>query len=183
MKRVTGIILSTLLCLTPAYAADNFDPETGLRIHNYTMPTPETVPGATRINVQKAHQLWQSGAAFIDVLPIPQSRYDELDGTWPEHPERISIPGSFWLPNTGFGRPDEDMQAYLRKNLTRIAGGPFEPIVVFCIGSCWMGWNAAQHAVSAGFENVYWFPEGTDAWRKNGFPQEVSEPVPVDVDL
>ena len=99
-------------------------------------------------------------ALFVDVLSITVGRYDELDGFWPEDtPVRESIPNSIWLPNVGFGRPDQDMQDYLMSNVSdRAQAG--DPIVVFCIDSCWMGWNATQHLANAGYSNVHWFPQG-----------------------
>lgn len=162
-----------------AWAAD-FDPETGLRIHNYTYATPDSVPGGTRIEVDQAHRLWEQGALFVDVLSITTGRYDEIDGTWPEHPERFTIPGALWLPNVGFGRPQDDMQAYLQQNIE--ANWDQQPIVVFCIADCWMGWNATQHLAEMGYQPLYWFANGTDAWAAAGYPLVQIEPVPVELD-
>lgn len=178
--RILGVI--GIFWASTAMAAERFDPETGLRINHYTEATPKSVPGAQTINVDQAHQLWQQEALFVDVLSITVGRYDELDGFWPEDtPVRESIPNSIWLPNVGFGRPDQDMQDYLMSNVSdRAQAG--DPIVVFCIDSCWMGWNATQHLANAGYSNVHWFPQGTDHWGQAGYPLAVVEPIPVDVD-
>lgn len=173
-------VLWFLVFAWPALASD-FDPDTGLRIHHYTQPTPDSVPGGTRIDVNQAYQLWQHGAQFIDVLSISQGRYDEFDGTWPAHPERFTIPGAVWLPNVGFGRPQSDMQAYLRHNLVNQIDTN-SPVVVFCIADCWMGWNATQHVAAMGYQQVYWFAEGTDAWAAAGYDLSLVQPEPVPVE-
>lgn len=171
---------AVLLVGIVANAAD-FDPDTGLRIHNYTATTPDSIPGGTRIDVDRAYDLWQQGALFVDVLSISQGRYDELDGTWPEHSPRNTIPGAIWLPNTGFGRPSQDMQEYLMTQV-QDALAPDQAIVVFCVADCWMGWNALQHLSAMGYQDLYWFADGTTAWESSGYPVELVEPVPVDVD-
>ena len=179
---ITKLIGGLLSAIALAATAADFDPQTGFRVHNYTQPTPEQVPGGTTIDAGQAHVLWESGALSIDVLSITTGRYDELDGTWPDHPTRMSIPGSLWLPNVGFGRPEDDMQAYLQENLAERLKTLNDPVVVFCIDSCWMGWNAAQHVSNFGYSKVYWFPQGTDAWESEGFPMAQSEPLAVNLD-
>ena len=32
-----------------------------------------------------------------------------------------------------------------------------------------MSWNAAKRALSWGYSNVAWYPDGTDGWRTPGF--------------
>ena len=41
-----------------------------------------------------------------------------------------------------------------------------------------MSWNAAKRALTYGYSQVYWFPEGTDGWDAAGLPLEPSEPEP-----
>lgn len=167
-----------------ARAADSdFDPDTGLRIHHYTTETPMTVPGGTRVGAWEVEALARAGAVLLDVLSIPEGRYDELDGTWPEHAPRQNIPGSVWTPNVGFGVSEDDMQAYLSETVGRLTGGSlWHPIVVYCIKDCWMGWNATQHLVDLGYRSVFWFADGTDAWLAAGLPVAASEPLAVNVD-
>ena len=42
-----------------------------------------------------------------------------------------------------------------------------------------MSWNAAKRAISYGYSNVHWYPEGTDGWAEAGLPLAGAEPVPV----
>ena len=110
-------------------------------------------------------------------------RYDELDGSWPDYPARENIPGSLWLPNVGYGQPADDMQTYFVSSVNAAADGQRDtPIVVYCVSSCWMGWNAVQHLSRAGFTRLYWYPDGTDGWLTAGYPVSMSEPVPVEID-
>jgi rhodanese-related sulfurtransferase len=41
-----------------------------------------------------------------------------------------------------------------------------------------MSWNAAKRAMSLGYSNVAWYPEGADGWAKAGHPLEPREPEP-----
>jgi PQQ-dependent catabolism-associated CXXCW motif protein len=50
--------------------------------------------------------------------------------------------------------------------------------VFFCLKDCWMSWNAGKRALSLGYTNVIWFPEGTDAWQQAGFDLVKATPVP-----
>jgi PQQ-dependent catabolism-associated CXXCW motif protein len=39
-------------------------------------------------------------------------------------------------------------------------------LVIYCQADCWMSWNAAKQALSYGYTNVAWYPEGTDGWQR-----------------
>lgn len=164
------------------YASEtSFDPETGLRIHHYTDPVPASVPGGVTLDTAGvAALIAREAVTLIDVLSINDVRYDELDGTWSGYPPRENIPGSLWLPNVGYGQPAEDMHRYLLEAVTDAVGGDQRaPILVYCVSSCWMGWNAVQHLARAGFTRVYWYPEGTDGWIAAGYSVAPSEPLAV----
>lgn len=165
-------------------ADTNFDPDTGLRIHHYTDPVPESVPGGVTIDTAQAKALVDRGdVILLDVISINDVRYDELDGSWPDFPVRKNIAGSLWLPNVGYGKPAPDMLRYLLDTVAEATDSQVEhPIMVYCISDCWMGWNAVQHLANAGYRTVFWYPEGTDGWVASGFPVVLSEPVPVEVD-
>lgn len=160
-----------------------FDPESGLRIHQYTEAVPARVPGGTVVDTEAVRTLIAEGAVLIDVLSINDVRYDELDGTWPEFPERRHIPGSLWLPNVGFGRPAPDMMRYLLNQVGQATNQTKQvPIVVYCVPNCWMGWNAVQHLARNGYKRVYWYPDGTEAWTATGGDSVIAEPQPVEVE-
>jgi PQQ-dependent catabolism-associated CXXCW motif protein len=173
------------VCAQSSIAADaDFDPDTGLRIHHYTDPVPDSVPGAVTLSTEGAYSLVTRGdVVLLDVISINDVRYDELDGSWPEFPERRHIEGSLWLPNVGFGRPAPDMLKYLIDTTKEATEGRLDQaIMVYCISDCWMGWNAVQHLARGGFSQVYWYPEGTDGWTAAGYSVVLAEPIPVSVE-
>jgi len=162
---------------------DLFHPENGLRIGRYRAPTPDAVPGGTRITAQELKELLKKPAALVDVFGAASSRFDELDGTWLVSKERQSIPGATWLPEVGRGSSGPEMQAYFAENLERLTEGDKNcPLILFCIADCWMSWNAVQHATGLGYTRVYWFAEGTDGWLDEGWELVPVEPIPVNVD-
>ena len=119
------------------------------------------------------------GAVPIDVLPRPPRPKGLPEGTiWRPRP-RYNIPGSVWLPNTGFGALSEEVEGYFHDNLESLTEGDKDrPLLFYCLADCWMSWNAAKRAIAYGYTGVRWFPEGTDAWTAMGLPTEKSDPVP-----
>jgi PQQ-dependent catabolism-associated CXXCW motif protein len=152
----------------------------GFRQGDYRTPTPERLTGARTIATDEAAALWRSkGAAFVDVMPQAPRPANLPAGTiWRDRP-RLSIPGSLWLPDTGYGALSPPMESYLREGLVRATGGdPQKPIVIFCLRDCWMSWNAARRAVVWGYRNVIWYPDGTDGWQEDDLPLEQVKPEP-----
>lgn len=153
------------------------EPDT-YRTENYRAPTPATLHGATVIDTAGAHALWVAkAAAFIDVLPQPPRPAGlPADTIW--HPKpRDDIPGSVWLPDTGYGELAPAMEGYFRDNLARVTGGDHDrPIVIYCLAQCWMSWNAARRAVALGYTHVNWYRDGTDGWAAAGYPLERRTP-------
>ncbi|SFB12445.1 PQQ-dependent catabolism-associated CXXCW motif protein [Poseidonocella pacifica] len=149
------------------------------RMDEYRAPVPETLAGATVLTPTEAHDLWTSGAAFVDVLPRAPKPANLPEGTiWREKP-RHSIPGSVWLPNVGYGAIALETDAYFRSGLEAATKGDRDaPLVLFCLDECWMSWNAAKRALEYGYTSVYWLPEGTDGWSFEDYPTEVIEPAP-----
>jgi PQQ-dependent catabolism-associated CXXCW motif protein len=97
---------------------------------------------------------------------------------WRPQP-RSDIPGSIWLPDTGYSDMPRSMEAYFQQGLQRASGGNRnKPIVFYCKASCWMSWNAAKRALSLGYTHVAWYPDGVDGWIANGLPTEARQPVP-----
>jgi rhodanese-related sulfurtransferase len=41
-----------------------------------------------------------------------------------------------------------------------------------------MSWNAAKRALSYGYTHVFWYPQGTDGWRTQGYPTAELQPEP-----
>ena len=97
---------------------------------------------------------------------------------WRDKP-RFNIPGSIWLPDTGYGRLAPSPEDYLRQGLARVTKGNKNVLlVIYCQADCWMSWNAAKRAISFGYSNVAWYPEGTDGWTFYDLPTQESQPEP-----
>jgi PQQ-dependent catabolism-associated CXXCW motif protein len=152
----------------------------GYRTHDYRAPTPVTLAGARVVTTAEAESLWQDKAAiFIDVMPRPPRPPDLPPGTvWRDRP-RTNIPGSIWLPDTGYGELAPSTEAYLRSNVERLTGGDRSKLlVVYCLRDCWMSWNAARRLVAMGYAKVAWYPEGTDGWTDALLPVADAQPAP-----
>jgi len=149
------------------------------RTDAYLGPTPATLKGARVVTTDEAHALWRAGtAAFVDVLPRPPRPRDLPAGTiWRDKP-RHNIPGSVWLPDTGYGELAAVTLEYFRAGLARATQGDRDKaLVVYCLKDCWMSWNAAKRALEMGYRNVVWYPDGTDGWRASQFPVADAAPM------
>jgi PQQ-dependent catabolism-associated CXXCW motif protein len=151
----------------------------GYRMDAYRAPTPPTLKGAQVVTTAQAEALWKEKAAFIDVLPRPPRPAKLPTGTIWHDPKRLNIPGSIWLPNTGFGALAAVSEAYLRRGLERASGGSEGKwLVIYCQRECWQSWNAAKRALAWGYRRIAWYPEGTDGWLEAGLPLEQATPAP-----
>jgi len=124
--------------------------------------------------------LWQDKAAlFVDVMPRAPRPPNLPPGTiWRDRP-RLNIPGSIWLPDTGYGELAPVTAEYLRQNLERVTGGDrTKLLVIYCLRNCWMSWNAANLILTMGYINVVWYPEGTDGWADELLPLIDAQPAP-----
>jgi PQQ-dependent catabolism-associated CXXCW motif protein len=150
----------------------------GYRMEEYRAPTPSTLKGARVLTTAEAHTLWEKRqAVFVDVLPQPPRPPGLPPSTiWRPKP-RPNIPGSIWLPDTGYGALAPVMESYLERSLAKASGGNFgRPLVFYCLKDCWMSWNAAKRAMTLGYTSVAWYPDGTDGWVADGYPTELREP-------
>ena len=177
MRLALSLVLGALLLAQAAAAADVAEPDS-YRTDDYRSPTPPTLRGAKVIGTDEAEAIWKSGnGVFVDVMPHPPRPPGLPPGTiWREKP-RLNIPGSVWLPDTGYGALAAVTETYLRTNLDRIAGTDRAKLLVFyCLRNCWMSWNAAKRALAMGYPNVAWYPEGTDGWDDALLPLKESKP-------
>jgi PQQ-dependent catabolism-associated CXXCW motif protein len=168
-----------LVCAAVVMGAAAEEPS-GYRMEEYRAPTPPTLRGADVLTTEQAHALWTQGqAAFIDVLPQPP-RPPGLPAATIWHPKpRSDIPGSTWLPDTGYGALAPVMEAYFERGLAQASGADHNHVLVFyCLKDCWMSWNAAKRAMTLGYTHVAWYPDGTDGWTAQGLPLEAREPLP-----
>jgi PQQ-dependent catabolism-associated CXXCW motif protein len=117
---------------------------------------------------------------LVDVLPRQAKPKDrDPNQLWIE-PKREHIPGSAWLPNTGYGELGPDYRAYFERELARLTGGDkARPVVFYCDKNCWMSWNAAKRAMAElGYTRVHWYPDGAQGWKEAGLELAQAEPVP-----
>ena len=159
--------------------ADIGEPD-GYRMEAYRAPTPRSLKGAQVVTTVAAEALWKAGtAAFIDVWPRPPRPAALPAATIWHDARRLDIPGSLWLPNTGFGALAPVTQAYLRHGLEQAsAGSDHKLLVIYCQRDCWQSWNAAKRALALGYRNIAWYPEGTDGWQEAGLPLADATPAP-----
>ncbi len=180
MWKLASPIVALLIVTVAARAQENPPEPEGYRTDNYRSPVPATLAGARVLATEEAEAIWRAGrAVFIDVLPRPPKPSNLPEGTiWRDKP-RSNIPGSVWLPDTGYGTLAAATEDYLREGLTRATGGDkTKLVVIYCQADCWMSWNAAKRALSYGYSNVAWYPDGTEGWQRANLPAEESQPQP-----
>jgi PQQ-dependent catabolism-associated CXXCW motif protein len=169
--------------LAPVAAQDAAPAEPdSFRVDNYRAPTPTGLRGATTITTAEAAGLWRSGTAvFIDVLPRPPRPSNLPKGTIWHEKIRRDIPGSVWLPDTGYGELSQGGEHYLKSGLDRATQANGDKALVFyCQQNCWMSWNAAKRALAWHYAHVVWYPEGTDGWSNAGLPLTEAQPIAQD---
>ncbi|GAC1561556.1 MAG: PQQ-dependent catabolism-associated CXXCW motif protein [Beijerinckiaceae bacterium] len=185
MRRHPVAMLALGLCATTALnrapRAEEAPAEpASYRMQDYRAPTPATLSGARVITTEAAFQLWSTKApSFVDVLP-QAPRPANLPGTtlWRDKP-RFDIPGSIWLPDTGYGTLAPAVEHYFLEGLARASAGDRNASLVFyCQRDCWMSWNAAKRALQSGYANVIWYPDGTEGWSEQGHALEERKPEP-----
>ncbi|QIP01893.1 PQQ-dependent catabolism-associated CXXCW motif protein [Bradyrhizobium symbiodeficiens] len=165
----------------PAFAQQQepFEPE-GYRADNYRAPVPATLAGARVLNTVEAEAIWRArSGAFVDVLPRPPRPKNLPAGTvWRDAP-RKNIPGSIWLPDTGYGSLPPAMDDYLQRGLAQASRGDKSALlVIYCLADCWMSWNAAKRALTYGYSGIAWYPDGTDGWERAKLPTAEAQPEP-----
>ena len=180
MRRVASVMLAIVALSAAAWAEPLVPEPEGYRTEDYRAPVPETLAGGRVLTTAEAEAIWRArSGVFIDVLPRPPKPSNLPAGTvWRDKP-RFNIPGSVWLPDTGYGELAEATENYLRQGLVRISGGNRTALlVVYCQADCWMSWNAAKRILSYGYPNVAWYPDGTDGWERANLPVVESQPEP-----
>ena len=173
-------ILAALIFAAQVHAQGNAPEPDGYRTDNYRAPVPATLAGVRVLATAEAETIWRTGTGiFIDVLPRPPKPANLPAGTiWRDKP-RLNIPGSIWLPDTGYGKLAEPTENYLRRGIERASGGNKAALlVIYCQENCWMSWNAAKRILSYGYSNVAWYPDGTEGWERANLPVAEAQPEP-----
>jgi len=166
----TVLALATAAHGQPSAVADGYAdedrdwgiaPTKRLRQQPYHGPTPLTIPGAQVLRTRQLQaMLADAGAApvLIDVLA---------------EEGHVTLPGTLWVPGAGRGSNFMDpVQSVLMQLLATFTGGDKARAMVFICASsqCWLSYNAALRAVAAGYEKVYWYRGGIEAWGAAGLP-------------
>ena len=150
------------------------------RTDRYRAMVPATLEGATVLDTAGLVALIEaSEPILVDVLPKQRPAPGRnADMPWMER-GRQHIPGSVWLPNTGYGELSPDFATWFEDELARLTEGNLDhPLVFYCDANCWMSWNAAKRAMTEhGYQNVYWYPEGVNGWQAAG--RDLAEAGPV----
>jgi PQQ-dependent catabolism-associated CXXCW motif protein len=180
MRRMFASLILAIALTAPADAQFDAPEPDGYRTENYRAPVPATLAGAKVLATAEAEAIWRAKTGtFIDVLPhAPRPQNLPAGTVWREKP-RLNIPGSIWLPDTGYGSLAAATEDYLRQGLDRASNGDKTTTLVFyCQEDCWMSWNAAKRALALGYRNVAWYPQGTDGWQRADLPVAESQPQP-----
>ena len=180
IRKPLCVAAAMLAFIVAAQAQEEVPEPEGYRGDNYRAPVPATLSGARVLSTEEANAIWRGGAAvFIDVLPRPPKPPNLPANTiWRDRP-RHNIPGSVWLPDTGYGTLAAPTEEYFREGLSRASGSDkAKLLVLYCQANCWMSWNAAKRALSFGYSNVAWYPDGTDGWQAANLPLAESQPEP-----
>jgi PQQ-dependent catabolism-associated CXXCW motif protein len=159
--RILLLVLAACLA-APALADEDADfglaPVSALRTSDLHAPTPREVPGAKTIRTSALRDSLQAAS--------PPLLFDVLGGE-----AHASLPGAVWLPGAGRGQSFTDtVQARFALTLNALTNGDRKrPLVFFCQGpQCWLSYNAALRAVALGYETVYWYRGGIEAWIEAG---------------
>jgi PQQ-dependent catabolism-associated CXXCW motif protein len=130
MIRTTVVAIGFMTLIGSDIRSQAPPPEpSGYRIEDYRAPTPATLAGARVIVTKEAEGLWKSGTVFVDVLAhAPRPANLPAETIWREK-VRMNIPGSIWLPDTGYGALAVETERYLRVGLDRITNGDHAKLV------------------------------------------------------
>ena len=143
------------------------EPPPGYRAKDYHAPTPDSLPGARIVTTNELREMLgrEPRPFLIDVLSGPVHR---------------SLPGALWLHNGGLGDFDAAEEKRYLDTIALLAGHDKDRHLVFFCSSaqCWLSYNAALRAARAGYNNVYWYRGGIEAWRAAGLPTTGSDPFP-----
>jgi PQQ-dependent catabolism-associated CXXCW motif protein len=176
-----AVLTALLVSAASGAVAGTLPPEpVAYRTADYRAPVPATVNGRPALTTEQAAALWRQGSAvFVDTLPQPPRPAGLPEGTvWYPMP-RNDIPGSIWLPDTGYGELPAVMADYFEQSLREAtAGNKDRQLVFYCLAGCWMSWNAAKRAAALGYTQADWYAEGTEGWAEQNLPLEHRDPVP-----
>jgi PQQ-dependent catabolism-associated CXXCW motif protein len=138
----------------------NVVPSRDIRQAPYSAPTPTAIPGANLIFTNALHEML--------IFAPPPILIDVASGDG-----HLTLRGAYWLPGAGRGNHFLDpIQAQMAGYLNRLTNGDkTRPLVFFCVNAqCWLSYNASLRAASLGYQRVFWYRGGIEAWREADLP-------------
>lgn len=140
-------------------------------LHARAVPTPPRAPDSTsspepapeakssKIDTERAYELYQQGAVFLDARPAEQFHAGHI-------PQALSLPVEAWSGQD---------PAIVRGVLDQI--DPAQTIVVYCGGDdCHASEMSASYLNQAGFSSVFVLEGGMPGWEKAGREVERAGP-------
>lgn len=141
-------------------------------------PVPDKITGGKVIHARKlAALLKDSHPVVVDVSNAPRRPENMAPAApWLPLPHQ-GIPGAIWIPGAGLGEAPAPIEEFYRERLAAATGHNLtRALVIYCHKRCWLSWNGARRAISYGYRNVYWFPDGIEGWRGAQLPTETLAP-------
>lgn len=142
----------------------SFTTASGYRTEKLVDTTPRRIEGVTTVGTQELAQMLGSERrpVVVDVTGL----YD-------------AVPGSVTLVGAGsaYSDPakDADLARRISRLLTLLAPDKSAPVVIHAAGrDSWRAVNASLRARSAGYEKVFWYRGGPQAWQAADLPTAIS---------
>ena len=135
-------------------------PQNSLRQGQFHGPTPTAVPGGHLVTTEGLTQAMNTGTQMVVI--------DVLGGPY-------GLPNAFSAPALAqAGSFNDRTQQQANSWLHQITGGNRNlPIVIYCSDPmCWLSYNASLRAIAAGYQQVYWYRGGLQAWQMVGLPMQ-----------
>lgn len=175
-------LLLLLLVALAAVSSDDVREPPGYWSGPINSPVPATIAGGKVIGAEELARLFKQKKPLVIDVSNEAKRPPGMspDAPWLPLPQEV-IPGSVWLPGAGMADIAPEADASFRKLLSQTTSGDQDhPVVIYCHERCWLSWNAAKRAISYGYSQVYWFPEGIEGWRAAGKETAVAKPWKVE---
>lgn len=131
-------------------------PTQQLRQGQFHAQTPTSLPGGNVVSTEGLANAMNGGMQMV-LIDVLGSNY--------------TLPNAYVARElASAGSLNDRTQQRASQWLGQITGGQADmPIVVFCSDPmCWLSYNASLRAVAAGYNNVYWYRGGLQAWQMAG---------------
>jgi len=153
MKRMSAVFCKSMLALAMVASL-----ATGAALAS---ETPQSLPGATRVDAAKAKALMAGGATLIDARVANEYAEAHIKNATSVPYKEKSVKDVSYDPSAD------------SFDISKLPSDKNAPLIFACNGAeCWKSYKAAKAAVKAGYKKVYWFRDGFPAWKSAGFPIE-----------